>query len=66
MESYTVIRSIPDLIIGADKDNNAPTNNAITGNKAWENGDYNLVVIYKNFTSNQTIHKTIPFGIDYN
>jgi hypothetical protein len=66
MESYTVIRNIPDLVIGADKDNNAPTNNAINGNKAWGSGDYNLVVIYKNFTSKQTIHKMIPFGIDYN
>ncbi|KAA6438441.1 DUF4625 domain-containing protein [Dyadobacter flavalbus] len=66
MESYTVIRNIPDLVIGAEKDNNAPDKNAITGSKAWQTGEYNLVVIYKNFTSGQTIHKTIPFGIDYN
>lgn len=66
MESYTSIRNIPDLIIGAEKDNHTPAANLITGNKAWQSGDYNLVMIYKNFTSNQTIHKTIPFGIDYN
>ncbi len=66
METYTVIRNIPDLIIGAEKDNNAPTKNAISGGKAWESGDYNLVVIYKNVTTNQTIHKAIPFGINYN
>lgn len=66
METYTVIRNLPDLIIGAEKDNNLPAGNAVTGSRAWESGDYNLVVLYKNSTTNQTIHKVIPFGIDYN
>lgn len=66
METFTVIRAIPDLIIGSEKDNNAPGKNAISGAKAWESGEYNMVVIYQNATHNKTIHKSIPFTIDYN
>lgn len=66
METFTVVRNIPDLIIGAEKDNNAPGANAISGGKAWESGEYNMVVIYKNSTHNKTIYKSIPFSIDYN
>lgn len=65
MNTFTTIRTIPDLIIGAEQDNNSPAPNAISGIKAWETGDYNLVVIYKNTTYNQTVYKTIPFGVDY-
>ncbi|WP_222837321.1 TonB-dependent receptor domain-containing protein [Dyadobacter fermentans] len=66
METFTVIRAIPDLIIGSEKDNNAPGKNVINGAKAWESGEFNMVVIYQNTTHNKTIHKSIPFTIDYN
>ncbi|WP_031529298.1 DUF4625 domain-containing protein [Dyadobacter crusticola] len=65
-ESYETIRMIPNLVIGAEKDNNSPIPNQISGNKAWQTGDYNLVLIYKNTTYNKTLHKSIPLGIDYN
>jgi hypothetical protein len=65
-DSYTVVRNMPNLIIGADKDNNTPGANAINGAKAWQTGDYNLVMIYKNTTANQTVYRYIPIGIDYN
>lgn len=64
--NFTIIRDIPYLRIGADKDNNAPNTNSISGAKAWQTGDYNLVVIYKNTTYNKTVYQSIPFGIDYN
>lgn len=65
-DSYTVVRNMPNLIIGADKDNNTPGANAISGAKAWQTGDYNVVMIYKNTTANQTVYRSIPIGIDYN
>jgi hypothetical protein len=65
-DSYTVVRNMPNLIIGADKDNNNPGANAISGAKAWQTGDYNLVMIYRNTTANQTVYRSIPIGIDYN
>jgi hypothetical protein len=65
-DSYTVVRNMPNLIIGADKDNNTPAGNAISGAKAWQTGDYNMVMIYKNTTANQTVYRSIPIGIDYN
>lgn len=64
--TFTTVREIPPLVIGAEKDNNAPNPNTISGNKAWQTGDYNLVLIYKNTTYNKTVHKAITFGIDYN
>lgn len=64
--TFTLIKGIPDLVIGAAKDNNAPTPNDISGSKAWQTGDYNLVVIYKNTTYNITLHRTVTFGVDYN
>ena len=65
-QTFTIVRDIPNLRIGAEKDNNAAQPNAITGAKAWETGEYNMVVIYKNTTYNKTIYKTIPFQINYN
>lgn len=64
--SYTVIRNLPDLVIGAAMDNNSPAPNSISGGKAWQTGEYNLLVIYKNTTHNKTVYRSIPFSIDYN
>jgi hypothetical protein len=65
-DPWTFHKDIPEFKIGAEHDNNAPVPNSITGSKAWESGEYNLVVIYKNTTYNKTIHKSVPFNITYN
>ncbi|KQR67493.1 DUF4625 domain-containing protein [Pedobacter sp. Leaf176] len=51
-----------DIVIGAEKD---VLGNAITGNKAWESGQYNLVILYFNSTYKVSTHKTIPVTINY-
>jgi len=66
VETFNIIRDIPNLRIGAVTDNNAPNRNSISNDLAWQTGDYNLVVIYKNTTFNKTVYRSIPFGIDYN
>lgn len=53
------------IVIGADKDGNEPTPNAINAGKAWESGQYNLVIVYKNTTYNRTAYKVIPVTLDY-
>jgi hypothetical protein len=63
-ETYTVVRNMPYLIIGAEKDNNIPERNDISGAKAWQSGEYNLVMIYKNITANQTVYRSIPLSVD--
>lgn len=66
MTTLTEKRPVPELVIGAANDNNTPSPNAINGVKAWQTGDYNLVLIYKNTTTNKTVYKSISLGIDYN
>ncbi|TKC08623.1 DUF4625 domain-containing protein [Pedobacter frigoris] len=51
--------------IGADKDNNEPAVNPIDGDKAWESGKYNWVILYKNTTHNVSSYKVIPITIDF-
>lgn len=53
------------IIVGAANDNNEPSANAITGEKAWESGQYNWVIIYKNTSYNMNVFKSIPITIDY-
>ncbi len=53
------------IVIGADKDNNEPTANSINGEKTWESGKYNWVILYKNTTHNISSYKVIPITIDY-
>lgn len=53
------------ITIGADKDGNEPTPNAINGAKAWESGKYNLVILYKNTSYNRSVYKNLPITIDY-
>lgn len=53
------------IMIGADKDGNEPAANPITGEKAWESGAYNLVILYKNTTYNMSTYKSFPITIDY-
>jgi len=50
------------ITIGAEKDG---VGNAISGAKAWETGQYNLVILYHNTTYNVSTHKSIPVTISY-
>lgn len=54
------------IIIGAANDGNEPNPTPITGTKAWESGQYSLVILYKNTTYNVSVYKSIPITIDYN
>ena len=49
-------RAVPELAIGAPFDNNSPEPNPITGEKAWETGDYYFGAVYTNSTHNLSIH----------
>jgi len=53
------------IIIGASNDGNEPNANPISGAKAWESDQYNLVILYKNTTYNVNVYKSIPITIDY-
>jgi hypothetical protein len=50
------------IVIGADKDNEG---NAITAEKAWESGQYNWVVLYKNTSYNMSTYKSMPITINF-
>ncbi len=50
------------IFIGAEKDG---IGNAISGEKAWASGQYNLVILYHNSTYNVSTHKSIPITINY-
>jgi len=54
------------LTVGAVMDNNEPSANPITGEKAWESGQYQWVILYKNTTHNISVFKSIPITINYN
>jgi hypothetical protein len=64
METFQVVRAIPRLAIGADRDNNVPAS-AISGDKAWESGDYYLGVLYRNITYNINFYHYIDLTINY-
>lgn len=50
------------IIIGADKD---AIGNATTLDKAWQSGQYNWVILYKNTTHNMSVYKSMPITINY-
>lgn len=62
-ETFTMVRGLPSLTIGAASDNNAPDSNPIDGDKAWENGNYYFGVVYQNTTYNHNFHHYIEFGV---
>lgn len=64
METFTWIRKIPSLVIGTDKDNNAPQPGIIGGNKTWESGTYYFGVVYKNTTYNMSYFQYIEVPVD--
>ena len=51
-----------EFAIGAANDNNVPAA-AITGDKAWANGEYYFGVVYTNSTHNMSAHYYIPVTI---
>lgn len=50
------------ITIGAEKDG---IGNSISGGKAWESGQYNLVIVYHNSSYNMSTFKSIPLTIVY-
>ncbi|KFF06353.1 DUF4625 domain-containing protein [Flavobacterium reichenbachii] len=59
----TFLREIPELFIGAQKDNNVPAQ-GITGTKAWASGTYVYMVVYKNTTYNINFSQSIEVPIN--
>jgi hypothetical protein len=51
-----------DILIGAEKDG---LGSQITGDRQWQSGQYNLVILYKNTTFNMSTFKSIPITISY-
>jgi len=51
-----------DILIGAEKDS---LGSQITGDRQWQYGQYNLVILYKNTTFNMSTFKSIPITISY-
>ena len=50
------------IVIGAATDNES---NVLTGDKSWESGQYNWVILYKNTTHNLSVYKSMPITISY-
>ena len=50
------------IVLGTNKDNEG---NAITAEKAWESGQYNWVVLYKNTSYNMSVYKSMPITINF-
>jgi len=51
-----------DIVIGVEKDG---LGNQIAGERQWQSGQYNLVILYKNTTFNMSTFKSIPITITY-
>lgn len=50
------------IVVGAEKDNEGTD---ISGEKAWQSGQYNWVVLYKNTSYNRSVYKSMPVTIAY-
>jgi hypothetical protein len=53
------------ILVGATLDSNEPNANPITGEKSWESGQYNWIILYKNTTYNINVFKSIAITINY-
>lgn len=62
-DTFTWVRRIPNLVIGAANDNNAPQPTPVDGEKAWANGEYYFGVVYTNITHNMSFYHYIEFEI---
>lgn len=61
--TFTWVRKIPQLVIGAASDNNIPEARAIDGDKAWQSGSYYFGVLYKNTTYNMSYFEYLEVEI---
>lgn len=61
--TFTTVRDMPSLIIGAQKDNNMPTPQDITGTRAWASGTYVYRLVYKNTTYNINFSQSIDVPV---
>jgi hypothetical protein len=59
----TFLREMPELFIGAQKDNNVPAQD-IKGSKAWASGTYVYMVVYKNTTYNINFSQSIDVPVN--
>ena len=57
------LRPSPKLTIGASADNNSPEPNAISGDKAWESGEYYFGVVYTNSSHNISLHHYFELNV---
>ena len=65
VNTYTLVNDTikgDDILIGAGKDG---LGSQITGERQWQSGQYNLVILYKNTTFNMSTFKSIPITISY-
>lgn len=65
VNTYKVVNgtiSGDDILIGAEKDG---LGSQISGERQWQSGQYNLVILYKNTTFNMSTFKSIPITISY-
>jgi len=58
----TFLREMPQLFIGAQKDNNVPPQE-ISGTKAWASGTYIFMAVYKNTTYNINFSQSIEVPV---
>lgn len=65
IKTFTWIRQIPQMIIGAANDNNTPQPGSISGIKAWESGTYYFGVVYKNTTYNMSYFQYIELPLEF-
>lgn len=59
---FTIVRYPPLLGIGAEEDLDVPPN-PISGEKAWESGDYYYGVVYENTTYNMSLFNYIELEV---
>ncbi len=65
VNTYKLVNGVvsgDDIIIGAEKDG---LGSQISGERQWQSGQYNLVILYKNTTFNMSTFKSIPMTISY-
>ncbi|QRY60575.1 DUF4625 domain-containing protein [Sphingobacterium siyangense] len=65
VNTYKLVHGVisgDDIKIGAEKDG---LGGQISGERQWQSGQYNLVILYKNTTFNMSTFKSIPITISY-
>ncbi|MDT0678535.1 DUF4625 domain-containing protein [Autumnicola musiva] len=62
LDSFEIVRDVPQMVIGAESDN-APEPNPIEGEKQWETGTYYFGLVYENTTYNVGLFHYIEIEI---